>query len=411
MNNDPISLRTPPYLLNKSRGLVFMLLLALLLGGTSLAYAEPRQGEITKQCRIKVPGGKQNREKITDRKYMTSWQSGKGNKASLTITLPEGVRQGGIYITWDKTPESWTLRQGEDIIQQSDDNAFAHVHMPFEGGQPLHLEIKAPKGKPFGVGELFVYAGETPGWVQQWQPTQPRADLLVLVAHPDDELLFMGGAIPYYQHEQGKQVVVSYMTCANGMRRSEMLNGLWEMGVRHDPVIGGFRDVSAKSMDRMYEIWKGDQAQAYIVELLRRFRPQVVLSHDLKGEYGHPAHRAVAEMALKGVEAAGQQSLYPESAAAYGAWQVDKLYLHLYPDNPITMDWSKPLTAFGGKTAMEVADMGYAMHRSQRARHQMGMNASYDATRFGLAYTMVGLDAARDDFFEHIDTSRQAGVE
>ena len=38
---------------------------------------------------------------------------------------------------------------------------------------------------------FFVFGeGELPDWVQRWEPTVEKADLLVLATHPDDELIF-----------------------------------------------------------------------------------------------------------------------------------------------------------------------------------------------------------------------------
>ena len=93
---------------------------------------------------------------------------------------------------------------------------------------------------------------------------------------------------------------------------------------------------------------------------------------------------------------------YPESAQAYGAWQVKKLYLHLYHENPIEMDWHQPLQAYGGKTGYEMACIGYAEHKSQQDFYQMQQGGKYDNAKFGLAYTTVGLDTGKRDFFEHI---------
>ncbi|MFQ9447012.1 MAG: hypothetical protein ACLR4A_06360 [Christensenellales bacterium] len=41
------------------------------------------------------------------------------------------------------------------------------------------------------LNEVFVFgAGDLPDWVQRWEPTVEKADLLVLATHPDDELIF-----------------------------------------------------------------------------------------------------------------------------------------------------------------------------------------------------------------------------
>ena len=83
------------------------------------------------------------------------------------------------------------------------------------------------------INDLFVLSeGDLPDWVQVWQPTEEKADILFLSTHPDDELIFFGGAIPTYAVEQQRKVVVAYFTRSNTTRSSELLNGLWHMGVR-----------------------------------------------------------------------------------------------------------------------------------------------------------------------------------
>ncbi len=378
----------------------YLLLLLLFLLPCAAQAQEAK--DITHQSKILVQGGKKSREPMTDRKYMTSWVGKDQDEVDITIKLPEGETGGGLYICWGVRPESWTLYHDTQIAARSGGNGFAHEFVPFEGDS-VRLSMRTPPGVRPSIVEMFVLSrGETPAWVQRWQPTQEKADLLVLVAHPDDELLFMGGTIPYYLHDRQKSVVVCYMTCANTMRQSEMLNGLWAMGVRHYPVIGAFPDSGAKNMEKMLAKWGGDQARAYAVELYRRFQPQVVLSHDVKGEYGHYAHMVCAQLAQYAAENAGNKEIFPESARQYGVWQASKLYLHLYPDNPIRMDWNQPLSSLGGKTPLEVAELGYAQHRSQRAQHKMGMDKNYDSSLFGLAYTLVGLDDRGNDFFENV---------
>lgn len=97
------------------------------------------------------------------------------------------------------------------------------------------------------INDLFVLSeGDLPDWVQVWQPTEEKADILFLSTHPDDELIFFGGAIPTYAVEQQRKVVVAYFTRSNTTRSSELLNGLWHMGVRTYPVIGNFKDSYAK---------------------------------------------------------------------------------------------------------------------------------------------------------------------
>ena len=112
----------------------------------------------------------------------------------------------------------------------------------------------------------------------------------------DDEILFFGGAIPYYAAERNMQVVVAYLTAGNMSdlarenrvtgRRSELLNGLWEMGLRNYPVVYDFWDKFSKKLDSAYEAVGKKKVHEAMVELLRKCKPEVVLTHDVNGEIG-----------------------------------------------------------------------------------------------------------------------------
>lgn len=237
-----------------------------------------------------------------------------------------------------------------------------------------------------------------------WDPPCTKADLLVLSAHPDDELLYFGGTIPTYAGERGLAVQVAYM--AHGttdLRQREAKNGLRLCGVQNEPVFLGFRDSYSTSLETAERQWGRDNVTAAIVSLIRQCRPEVMVTHDLNGEYGHGAHRVTSSCTLDAVKLAADETQYPDSAGTYGVWQVKKLYLHLYPENAITMDWRQPLSAFQGKTALDMAQLAYECHVSQLDYHQNVYDTGkYSCAEFGLAFTTVGEDAEKTDFFEHI---------
>ena len=85
------------------------------------------------------------------------------------------------------------------------------------------------------------------------------------------------------------------------------------------------------------------------VEMIRRFKPQVIVGHDVNGEYQHGAHIANTYSLRKALEPAADAEQYPESAQQYGTWSVPKTYLHLWEENKIVMNWDVPLSQFDGK--------------------------------------------------------------
>lgn len=138
--------------------------------------------------------------------------------------------------------------------------------------------------------------------------------------------------------------------------------------------------------------------------LVRRLKPEVLLSHDLKGEYGHPAHIVTAYAALEAAQKAADPDYHPSSAEAYGVWELPKLYLHLYPERELTMDWSVKSDALGGRSPIEVTQEAFEHHRSQKQTWAVEIGGKYCNARFGLAHSRVGDDVQKNDFFEHIPT-------
>ncbi len=234
-----------------------------------------------------------------------------------------------------------------------------------------------------------------------------KADLLVLAAHPDDELLYFGGAIPYYAGERGLAVQVAYLTHTDGDERAlEAAAGLAVCKADRAPVFLGFRDAYSESLDTAARQLGREQVVEALVEQIRRFRPEVVLTHDLEGEYGHGAHRLIAVCAQDAVTAAADALQYPDSAARYGAWQAKKLYLHLYPNAQLEMDWRQPLAAFAGQTALMVAKQAFLCHTSQQGYgFFVNDDGRFSCARFGLAFTLVGNDEIGGDLFENIPLS------
>ena len=141
-----------------------------------------------------------------------------------------------------------------------------------------------------------------------------------------------------------------------------------------------------------------------LVRLIRRTRPDVAVTHDLEGEYGHGAHIAVAHAMAEAVRLAADPQVDPESAEQYGIWQVKKLYIHLYPEHRVTLDLDAPLAAFQGKSAREMAVEGMACHESQKVVtwQQTILNRTYDSAVYGLFFSTVGYEESGTDFFENL---------
>ena len=370
-----------------------------------------RQNDITEDCKFKVCSSGRKYTLMTDKKYTSYWESNKIKTPWIAITAPEGKPIAGLYVCFGNMPESWEIQTSDDgkdwFTAVPGDTRFLHAYVALpQPAQHVRLAVTSEKKTALRINDLFVLSeGDLPDWVQVWQPTEEKADILFLSTHPDDELIFFGGAIPTYAVEQQRKVVVAYFSRSNTTRSSELLNGLWHMGVRTYPVIGNFKDSYAKNLKAAYKSAGGKgKVNEWIVGLYRQYKPEVVVTQDTNGEYGHKQHMMIADAAQNCIALAANEDEFTASTIAYGTWQVKKLYLHLYPENQITFDWTIPLKSMNGATGIELAEEAYTLHKTQASS---GMSVTetgtkYDNRVFGLAFTTVGEDVRKDDFLENI---------
>ncbi len=381
---------------------------ALLLAAPAISYAENSKAEdVTALSAVTAPQERRAVQRMRDANVGTYTAFSPGE--ALRCEWADDAAVAGIYVKWYEPPDSVILVQtdaaGREVGRETIDNPLYNNFYPLESTSRM-LSISAEGGMQIAEFTLYT-AGELPDGVYDWQPPFEKADLLVVAAHCDDELLFFGGTIPYYAGERNLAVQVAYMSDVGRLRVEETLNGLWYAGVRNAPVFLDMKDAYTETLRDALIRWGGEDATTALVSLIRRFRPEVIVTHDLDGEYGHGAHMATAACMQKAVPLAADESADPDSAGTYGAWQAQKLYLHLYGENRITMDWNEPLAAFGGKTALEIANEAYHMHASQLEYHKnVYGDGRYSSAEYGLAFSAVGLDENKNDFFENVDPAR-----
>ena len=224
-----------------------VLLCALVLALCGAAYADEAEN-ITGSCTVKLCSKNFKAAKITDGLYTSYWESDKTTHPWITVSSKDPIY--GLYLCFQKMPEHYQVQReksgGEWETLYEGDTRFHHMYYPIDGYK--HLRVYVPdKGKTtMGFNEIFAFGeGEIPDWVQQWKPVPEKTEMLFLATHPDDDILFLGSVIAWYGIEKQRNITVAYLTKSNTTRRSEALNGLWELGIRTYPVFGEFRDVYA----------------------------------------------------------------------------------------------------------------------------------------------------------------------
>ena len=169
---------------------------------------------------------------------------------------------------------------------------------------------------------------------------------------------------------------------------------------------------------KMTEEVTEEELQSFVVEQIRRFKPLVAVGHDLKGEYGHGMHMVYSDLLVKSLTMTNDPECFPESAEKYGTWELPKLYLHLYEENKITIDYDQPMDVFDGLSAFQVTQKyGFPCHKSQqwtgfvdwiygydREITKASQIKKYNPSNFGLYHSTVGEDVEKNDFLENITT-------
>lgn len=327
----------------------------------------------------------------------------------LTVTLPEDRMAEGVSLTWQTIPREAYVRaldaNGAVLAEHfAGEGAFTPLHAYYdtpEGTRTVEVEIP---GCEAAVSELLVIEKDKVApCVQKWRETAEKWDLMIVSTHQDDEHLFFGAVISEYA-ARGKEVGLTYMVDCGRDRYSEALNGLWAAGLTNYPVFLGMRDGIIDTKKGAYQYWGGAETVVdALVRQIRRYKPEVVLTHDFNGEYDNSQHMVTAECVAKAVELAQDPTFQPDTAEKYGVWQTKKLYIHLYEENEVVFNWDAPIEGFGGLTGYEISQMCYNMHRSQQRWVQYGLGLAHDNRRFGLYFSTVGPDTGRNDLFENVE--------
>jgi N-acetyl-1-D-myo-inositol-2-amino-2-deoxy-alpha-D-glucopyranoside deacetylase len=191
-------------------------------------------------------------------------------------------------------------------------------------------------------------------------PLDRSRRMLFVHAHPDDESIGTGATMAMYASrnalvtlvtctlgEEGEVVVEELVHLASkqedrlGQHRiGELAAACEALGVSDHRFLGGpgrWRDsgmMGTPENDDPRCLWQAnlDEAVLEMVRIIREVRPQVVISYDENGGYGHPDHIRAHQVAVGGFEAAGNPGFAPEAGEP---WRASKLYYTAMPRSVI----------------------------------------------------------------------------
>ena len=189
--------------------------------------------------------------------------------------------------------------------------------------------------------------------------------LLLVHAHPDDETINNGSTMAKYISE-GAQVTL--ITCTRGdegevlipelshlasnqkdelgsHREIELANAMAALGVTDYRFLGApekkWRDsgmMDTEPNKRSDVFWQADldEAASYLVKVIREIKPQVLITYDEIGGYGHPDHIQAHRVAMRGAELAADPS-FGEGEP----WDISKIYWNTMPRSVLAEGMAK----------------------------------------------------------------------
>ncbi|SEQ17124.1 mycothiol S-conjugate amidase [Lentzea xinjiangensis] len=170
--------------------------------------------------------------------------------------------------------------------------------------------------------------------------------LMAVHAHPDDESSKGAATMARYIAE-GHDVMV--VTCTDGgagsilnpamdrpdvleniieIRREEMARAAKILGIQHRWL--GFKDSGLPEGDPLPPLPEGcfalvplEESVPSLVEVIREFRPHVVVTYDENGGYPHPDHIRTHEISMAALDAAADPAYEPSLGEP---WETQKVY-------------------------------------------------------------------------------------
>lgn len=176
--------------------------------------------------------------------------------------------------------------------------------------------------------------------------------IMAVHAHPDDEVVFTGGTLAVY-HDQGVTTVL--VTATGGeegeihdpdldpeearphlgdIRREELRRAVRILEIDHLELLNyrdsGMAGTEANGHSANFHNAEREEAARKLVALVRRYRPQVLITYDENGAYGHPDHIMCNIITREAYEKAGDPAFAPELGEP---WAPLKLYYTHWPED------------------------------------------------------------------------------
>ena len=235
--------------------------------------------------------------------------------------------------------------------------------------------------------------------------------VLYIAAHPDDE----NTALLTYM-SKGKLTRTAYLSLTRGdggqnllgNEKGDLLGVIRTQELLSARKVDGAEQFFTRAIDFGYSKtaketlrnWDRDLLLSDVVKIIRKFRPDIILTRFSKTQGGHGQHLTSAILAEEAFYAAADPNKYPEQLETLQPWQAKRLYWNTWQptDKAITIDIGEYNSVIG-KSFNEIAAQARSMHKSQG----FGVSANRGSQLNHFNY-FAG-DSAHNNLFDDIDLS------
>lgn len=165
--------------------------------------------------------------------------------------------------------------------------------------------------------------------------------IMAIFAHPDDENA-VGGTLAHHV-KQGDEVILVCSTrgevgqisdpalatpeTLGAVRQKELEEACAILGIQHleflDRRDSGMDGTDENNDPRAFIQSNPDEVKGQLVALIRKYQPDIIITFEPFGWYGHPDHIFTSKWVTEAFPMAGDATVYPDKGTA---WQPKRLY-------------------------------------------------------------------------------------
>ncbi len=244
--------------------------------------------------------------------------------------------------------------------------------------------------------------------------------VLYIAAHPDDEntavlsycssgRLLRTGYLSLTRGDGGQNLIGSEQGDLLGVIRTEELLEARKIDGAEQFFSRAIDFGYSKSAEETMRIWEKEKILSDIVWIIRKFRPDVIITRfPGNGEGGHGNHTASEILAEEAFKIAGNPAAFPEQLKYVKPWQPTRIVWNTWkPNRPGFNGTTNNLVSWDvgsynpllGKSYTEIAARSRSMHKSQGfgTTAKKGESISY--------FRNIDGSPAKKDLFEDINTT------